>query len=145
MAWREVNTELELLAIVEVNLWPRDGCFFLLEMSGEIDLERIDYSLDVFACAERIGFEIRAIASIVAEVEAADGNGVLAAGIGIGNAIIREYAILAKILNLKLASLGPLAAKINLFLAKHESVPGGIVRLGRCREDQGRTDEFDAE
>ena len=100
MPRRQVDAELELLAVVEVDLRPRDGGLLLLEVRRQFVLEVVEDGLDVLAGAERVGLEVRAGAGVVADLEPADGDRVLPAGLGVGDAVVGEDAVLAEVLDL---------------------------------------------
>ena len=80
-------------------------------------LEVLKYGLDVLASAESVGFEVGATALIVADVEASDGDGVLSARIGIGDAEVGIDTVLGEILDLEARSTCALTADVDLFLA----------------------------
>jgi hypothetical protein len=111
--------ELQLLAVVQVDLRPRDGRLLLLQMRRNFVLQVIEHRLDVLAGAERVGLEVRAGADVVPDLEAPDGNRVLPAGLRVGHPVVGEHAVLAQVLDLELDRLRPLPADVDLDLAEH--------------------------
>src|SRR5581483_7544752 len=67
----------------------------------------------------------RAGAGVVAEVEPADVDLVLPAGLRVGDPVVGEDAVLAQVLDLEVAGPGPLPADVDLFLAEHGSARRG--------------------
>ena len=67
-----------------------------------------------------VGAKIGAGAGIVADLEAADADAILAAGGRVGDLVIAEDAIAAEVLDAELPFHGALAADVDLFFAEHE-------------------------
>src|SRR5207302_7370436 len=96
-----------------------DGGLALLEVGRQLAAGAFQHGLDVLAGAEGVGPVVGAGAGVVADLEAADGNLVLAAGGRVGDAVVGEDAVLAEVLDAELALAGALAADVDLLFAEH--------------------------
>ena len=99
-----------------------NGCFSRANVGRRFRPDLLQYRFDVFAGAERVGFEIGAGAIVVAQLEAAQGDDVFAAGSGVADVIIAEELFLASPFDDQPFGFGPGAAEINLFFAEHGSI-----------------------
>ncbi|MCY2965392.1 MAG: DUF1501 domain-containing protein [Planctomycetota bacterium] len=84
----------------------------------------------MLASAEGVGANVGAGAGVVAGVEPANRNGVLAAADGVRHAEVREHAVLADVLDAVVVRLRPLPADLDL------------PRLGRRRDLNRQLDEL---
>jgi hypothetical protein len=116
---RQVQAERELLAVVQVDLRAGDGGLALPQVRRGLVAQRLEDGLDVLAGAEGVGLEVGAGAGVVADLEAADTDLVLAAGGGVGDAVVAEDAVLAQVLDGKLLGAGALPAEVDLFFPQH--------------------------
>src|SRR5262249_47649047 len=82
--------------------------------------------LDVLAGAEGVGAKVGAGAGVVADLEAADADAVLAAGGRVAHLVVAEDAVAAEVLDAELALHRPPAAQVGLFFPEHVR-PGLLV------------------
>ena len=114
-----MNAQSRRRTVVQVDLRLRNRRFLLSEMGRQCLPQFRCHGFDVLASTERVLFEIRAGARVVADIEAANADGVGPAGIGIRNGVVGEDAVLSAIFNSKPARFGPFPAEADLFFAEH--------------------------
>src|SRR5262249_9823427 len=79
--------------------------------------------LDVLAGAQRVGAEVGALAGVVADVEAANGDLVAAARGRVGDLVVREDPVPAEVADGEVLLRGTAAAQVDLFFTKHRGSP----------------------
>src|SRR5579884_2612396 len=104
------------LRLLDVGLAAADGGRRVVAQHGQD-------GLDVLAGAQRVGLEVGALTEVVADVEAADADAVLAAAGRVGHLEVAEDAVAPQVGDLELLLGGAAAAQVDLFLAEHRALP----------------------
>jgi hypothetical protein len=123
VACRQMDADLELLAVLEVDLRVSDGRLAAAELHRRLVAQRHQHRLDVLAGAQRVGAEVGAFAGVVERLEAADRHPVLPARPRIGHLVVAENAVAAQVLDAELPLGRALAADVDLLLAQHRWPP----------------------
>src|SRR5262245_60964692 len=104
-----------MLAVMHKYLWPRDRRLALADVRWYFVPERLKDRFDVLARAEGVGLEIGAGATVVAGIEATDGDLIRASRRGIGDVEVAKNSLIAGVLDTEPASTSPLTANVDLF------------------------------
>ena len=112
-----MDADAKLLAVAEVDFGVGDGGLLAVQLGRRLVAQRGEDGLDVLAGAERVGAEVGALASVVAGVEAPDGDAVLALGLGVGDLVVAEDAVAPQVLDAQPLLGGPLPPDVDLLLA----------------------------
>src|SRR5262249_35833992 len=114
----------EWRGVVRGGVGVGDGGLPLAHLPGHLLAGGREDAFDVFASAERVGAVVGALAGVVADVEAADGDAVLPAGGGVGDLVVAEDAVAGEVVDAELLAGGALAADVDLLLPQHGSLLG---------------------
>ena len=108
-----MQAQTQLFAVAQVDFRLRNGGFAAAQLRRRLFAQRGEDGFDVFASAECVGAKVGAFTGIVADVEAANADTILPAGLGIGDLVIAENAIAAEVLNAELALHASLAPDVD--------------------------------